>query len=59
MDNMVNTNEMRWFVRHVPGVQTGVKVLQQRWVVVGTMHGDLTDANSEWRDVPTVDEALK
>lgn len=34
-----------------------VRILQQRWVRVGTMSGDpLTETNSEWRDVPYVEE---
>lgn len=61
MSDMVNTNELRFVLRYVdmpgkPGVATGVRILQQRWVRIGTMRSEeLTAENSEWRDVPLVE----
>ena len=72
-DTMVNTNELRFIERLPPppspvgtsnadvnAVYIGRKqrILQQRWVVVGTMRdAPLTDKHSEWRDVPLVEGA--
>lgn len=70
--DMVNTNELR-FIERVPPPRSPVgtsngdvnavylgriqRILQQRWVVVGTMqNAELTAENSEWRDVPLVEE---
>lgn len=41
----------------MPLNSTGVvEVLQQRWVIAGTMWGAMDETNSEWRDVPLVEE---
>lgn len=73
-DGWINTNELRRFRRAVPllylkgedkilaphQLTPPEPVLQQRWVLVGTAFSDeLTDKNSEWRDVPLVEEAAK
>jgi hypothetical protein len=70
MPAMVNTNELRFIERFPPqplagtangdinviGLQRKQRILQQRWVVIGTLIGDeLTPENSEWRDVPLVE----
>jgi len=65
--NLFATAELRFVMRHSPLVpSTGnsdvnlvrsLRILQQRWVVIGTMWGaEFTDENSEWRDVPLVNE---
>jgi len=66
-ETMVNTNELR-FVERPQKLRPGtgdsdinvvykLRILQQRWVVIGTSFGDaFTDKNSEWRDVPLVSE---
>jgi len=66
-ETMVNTNELR-FVERPQKLRPGtgdsdinvvykLRILQQRWVVMGTLfHDPLTDKNSEWRDVPLVIE---
>lgn len=66
--NMFATAELRFVVRHLrPGTASSDvnavltpatrDILQQRWVVTGTMWGaEFTDDNSEWRDVPLVTE---
>lgn len=75
MPDWFNTNELR-FIERLPeprprvGTSDGdvnavylsrkLRILQQRWVLTGTLMGDdLTDKNSEWRDVPLVEEAAK
>lgn len=59
-ESMVNTNELRFVRRRLetPTPQIGYRfILQQRWVVIGTERtAELTDENSEWRDVPLVEE---
>lgn len=71
-DGYVNTNQLRFIERLPPppspvGTANGdfnavylsrkQRILQQRWVRVGTMwNADLTPENSEWRDVPLVEE---
>ena len=57
MSEFVNTNELRFVTRYVPvqgkDYSEGRRILQQRWVKVGTLHSaPLTADNSEWRDVP-------
>lgn len=64
-DGFVCTNELRFVNRLVEEPIRGNEhlanararhILQQLWVVAGTMFGDeLNSENSEWRDVPLVD----
>lgn len=57
-DLFVNTNELR-FIERAIGAMRAARILQQRWVLIGTAFGDaLTDKNSQWRDVPLVDAPL-
>lgn len=66
----VATAELRFIERlpphHLAGTANGdvnavylsrkLRILQQRWVKIGTMWGAIDDTNSEWRDVPLVEE---
>lgn len=58
-DDLTPTFYLRFIKR--PGFgqppQTSRFILQQRWVRIGTpAWSDLTPENSEWRDVPLVEE---
>lgn len=63
-DGFVCTCESRFIMRYVPSHdgaahdRVRLRILQQRWVRIGTIIGtDLTSENSEWRDVPLVEES--
>jgi hypothetical protein len=61
-DGYVALPDLRFVTRMLPrpgapgDILYGTRILQQRWVRAGTMWGDLTPENSEWRDVPLVEE---
>lgn len=54
---MQATIELRFIIRSLGVGLIPLRILQQRWVRIGTLHSEeLTDKNSEWRDVPLVEE---
>ena len=54
------TNELRWaLIDSDVGLMLQYKVLQQKWEIVTVKGHVVVDCQTEWRDVPEVDETEK